>query len=242
MSAARGRRDWGWAAGGAVVIVAAGLLLFRAPQGPALKPPPRGVRVSLTSNPSLRDEAEIFDPTPLFLPTKLNAAPKPIELREPGSTFRDFGPVFGFAEVELKFDSLSLPKPVGPPPDPRAEPGAVLALPAPGALALGFGRSDTPVAALPARGARVEIVSTGTGRRVSVPALPESDLPPNVGRPWQPMEFIAAVDAAGLVGPLVPTARSGIEEVDVFFQNYLARTLRVGERLAPGFYRIRVGP
>jgi hypothetical protein len=56
------------------------------------------------------------------------------------------------------------------------------------------------------------------------------------------MEFVAAVDPAGLVGPLVPTVRSGVEEVDNFFQNYLARTLRVGERLAPGFYRICVGP
>ena len=56
------------------------------------------------------------------------------------------------------------------------------------------------------------------------------------------MEFIAAVDTAGLVGPLVPTVRSTDADVDDYFGRYLAETLRVGQRLAPGFYRISVGP
>jgi hypothetical protein len=66
--------------------------------------------------------------------------------------------------------------------------------------------------------------------------------PPASTRPWDPMEFVAAVDAAGLVGPLVPTARSGVDEIDAYFGHYLADTLRVGQRLSPGFYRIVVGP
>ena len=48
-------------------------------------------------------------------------------------------------------------------------------------------------------------------------------------RPWDPMEFMAAVDAAGLVGPVVPTTRSGVAEVDAYFSRYLAETLRVGQ-------------
>jgi hypothetical protein len=56
------------------------------------------------------------------------------------------------------------------------------------------------------------------------------------------MEFLAAVDPAGLAAPLTLTTRSGVEDVDTYFQNFLAHTLRVGERLAPGFYRISVGP
>ena len=56
------------------------------------------------------------------------------------------------------------------------------------------------------------------------------------------MEFIAAVDAAGLVGSVVPTVSSGAGEVDEYFGRYLADTLRVGQRLAPGFYLISVGP
>jgi hypothetical protein len=244
MNAGGTRRDWAWAAVGAVGLVAAVLLLLRAPRAPATEKPQRSVSVSLGTDPALRDEAAMFDPTPLFLPTKnFNASPKDIELREPGSSaFPNYPPKLGFAETELKLDSLSLPKPVQVPPSPASAPGAVLAWPAPGVLALGFGRTDGPVATLPARGAFVEVFDAKTGRRLLPKELPETARPPGGGRPWQPMEFIAAVDAAGLVGPLVPTVRSGVEEVDSFFQNYLARTLRVGERLAPGFYRICVGP
>jgi hypothetical protein len=89
--------------------------------------------------------------------------------------------------------------------------------------------------------AYVEIVDAGTGR--SVFGAPVNDAqPPTSSVPWQPMEFMAAVDSSGLVGPVVPTTRSGVAEVDAYFGRYLADTLRVGQRLAPGFYRIVVGP
>jgi hypothetical protein len=45
-----------------------------------------------------------------------------------------------------------------------------------------------------------------------------------------------------LIAPLTLTTRSGVEEIDNFYRNYLVRTYRVGERLAPGFYRITVAP
>jgi hypothetical protein len=56
------------------------------------------------------------------------------------------------------------------------------------------------------------------------------------------MEFMAAVDASGLVGPLVLTVHSDVAEVDAYFGRYLAETFRIGQRLEPGFYRICVGP
>jgi hypothetical protein len=65
--------------------------------------------------------------------------------------------------------------------------------------------------------------------------------PPGEGE-WQPMKFIVAVNATGLVGTLAVTQRSGVEAVDEYFQKYLVHTLRIGQRLAPGFYRISVGP
>ena len=162
-------------------------------------------------------------------------------MRPPGSAFANYSAKLGFAESELKLDSLSLPKPVADSPDPAVAPGAALALPSPGALALGIGRTDAPGAPLSTRGAFVEIRSASGGQSVFARSLAESARPPG-NSPWQPLEFVAAVDAAGLVGPLVLTTRSGVDEVDAFFQNYLARTLRVGERLAPGFYRISIGP
>ncbi len=56
------------------------------------------------------------------------------------------------------------------------------------------------------------------------------------------MEFLAAVDPAGLVGPPVLMLRSDAADVEAYFGRYLADTLRVGQRLSPGFYRICVGP
>jgi hypothetical protein len=71
--------------------------------------------------------------------------------------------------------------------------------------------------------------------------LPAEVAPPTT-KAWQPMEFLAAVDPAGLVGPLVITEDSRVEEVNTYFRKYLAQTYRIGERLPPGFYRIIVGP
>src|SRR5260221_3447253 len=97
------------------------------------------------------------------------------------------------------------------PPNPATAPGAVLALPVPGALTLGFGRSDAPVAALPARGGFVEIIAMGSGRRVDQPKLlPESVRPPST-KPWSPLEFMAAVDAAGRGWTLVGHMRSPVQ-------------------------------
>ena len=64
---------------------------------------------------------------------------------------------------------------------------------------------------------------------------------PRLG-PWQPMEFIAAVDPAGLVGPLVPTARSGVDEVDAYFGRYLADTPEGGPEACAGLLPHRRGP
>ncbi len=241
MSAPGDKARWAWATAGAFTLVAIVAALFRTPATPAGRGPAPKVAVKLDASAVLRDEAALFDPTPLFLPTRFNAAPKPVELPEFGAAFPNYPPKLGFEAAGLKLDALALPKPIADPPNPAIAPGAVLAMPAPGPLAAGLGRTDAPVPSLAGRGAYVEIVSADSGRRWHAEALPESARPPG-DRPWTPLEFMAAIDPAGLVGPLVLTARSGVEDVDAFFQDYLARTLRVGERLAPGFYRISVGP
>jgi hypothetical protein len=235
------RNGWLFASVGAVALVTGLLLLFRAPRGAALTSQPAKVVVAMTSSPSLHDEAEVFDPTPLFLPTKFNAAPKGVEMPEFGAAFPNYLPKLGFDISGLKLDGLSLPKPVADPPSPATAPGAVLTMPSAGALASGFGRTESVLPALSARGGYVEIVSARTGQRVASEALAASARPPG-NSPWAPLEFVAAIEPAGLLGSLVLTARSGVEEVDAFFQNYLARTWRLAERLPPDFYRISVGP
>jgi hypothetical protein len=174
------------------------------------------------------------DPTPLFLPTRFNSSRKIYVPNEPGGAFAGFEPKLAFDEAELK---LGLPSSSAIP----ESPAQALAGDPPGAPFLGFGRVNAVVQPVAPRTAYVEIREAGTGRAVFGQAV-EDTHPPASSIPWRPMEFMAAVDASGLVGPLVPTGRSGVDEVDAYFGRYLEGTLRVGERLAPGFYRIVVGP
>ena len=266
------KQRWAWAAGGAVLIAGALVGLFslslsrpRLQTVPAPRPKPAIELAERVIKSALDDEATLLDPTPLFQPTHWNTAQLEVARPEPSGSFQSFRvpPKFGFADSDLRLGrieppdsaarppapgklrtSLDLPAPVAVP----ATPTAVLAAGSPGAIALGFGRIDQRIVALPARGALVDIVATGTGRAALPPqamaqvqALAAGARPP-AGREWQAMEFLAAIDPAGLVAPLTITARSGVDEVDAYFQNFLAHTLCVGERLAPGFYRISVGP
>lgn len=232
------KRRWAVASVGAVAGGALVLLLFRQPPATPSEMPPKTVArqtVTLVSgqDKAVNDESVLLDPTPLFLPTKWNATQRELAAPEPGGRFRGYdAPRFSFAENELM---LGLPAPIAVP----AGPADAVVAEAAGAALVGFGRTNSPVATLESRGAFVEIVAAGTGRKVLAQAIPGA---PRGEGAWQPVEYVARVDAAGLVGPLVVTMRSGIEEVDGYFANYLVRTLRVGERLAPGFYRIGVGP
>lgn len=173
------------------------------------------------------------DPTPLFLPTEFNSSRKDYVPKEPGGTFAGFQARLTFREAALE---LHLPPPVALP----GSPADALVGDPPGAPFMGFGRTDISVEHVVPRGAYVEIMEAGTGR--SVLSRPVADAHPPEAVPWKPMEFMAAVDASGLVGPLVLTVHSDVAEVDAYFGRYLAETFRIGQRLEPGFYRICVGP
>ena len=263
------RRRWGWATAGAAVVMFAVLWIFSLPKPPmpANAAPGRssiGLQ-KLAPGSALTDEATLLDPTPLFLPTEWNATQKEIAPPEPSGTFQSYRvpAKWEFAESDLRVgrtpssaaaiqlsgptktqNSIGLPDPVAAP----AQPAEALTPGVPGALLVGFGRAEPVVASLPKRGALVEIEATGSGQpalsahaMAQVQALAAAARPPG-NRPWETMEFIAAVDASGLASPLMMTTRSGVEEVDNYFKNFLVRTLRLGERLTPGFYRISVGP
>lgn len=232
------KRRWAVAGAGAAIVGGLVALLFRGPglppvASPKIEPAPKVTLVSKQDR-AINAEAVLLDPMPLFLPTKWNATQR--ELAPPDSAGRFQGydaPRFVFTENELKLGGLQDPIKV------PASPAEAVTTDAVAGALVGFGRADTPVPAPKARGAFFEVVEAGTGRAVWSDTIVET--PPAKGA-WQPVEFTASVDPAGLVGPLVVTTRSGVEEVDAFFAKYLARTLRVGERLAPGFYRILIGP
>jgi hypothetical protein len=227
------RRVWAFASIAGVVVFVWLAFLVRVPAPPA--PPahtPRHSPVGIVDPVALQGSM-LFDLTPLFLPTEFNSSRKEYVPREPGAAFTGFPFKKTFADSGLELH-LS---PAAAVPENPAE--ALVGDP-PGAPFIGFGRNDLKVEPLPLRGAYVEIVDAGSGRRVFGEAL--LDAHPPSSAPWKPMEFIAAVDTAGLVGPVVPTVRSGVGDVDDYLTRYLEETLRVGQRLSPGFYRISVGP
>ena len=233
LAGAPGRRIWIWASIAGVVVFVWFAFLVRVP-APKSQPGPAATRnpVGLVDPVSI-EGTMLFDLTPLFLPTEYNSSRKDYRPREPGGGFSGYPAELTFSESQLE---LHLPSAVAVP----AEPAEALAGDPPGAPFLGFGRTDMLVEPLVPRGAYVEILDSGTGRSVFTRALP--DARPPASSPWRPMEFMAAVDAAGLVGPLVLTVHSNVAEVDAYFARFLAEELRVGQRLEPGFYRICVGP
>jgi hypothetical protein len=216
-------------------ILLAGLL-FRepAPARPGRIPAPVRPSVGLAPADSvLTEEADLFDRTPLFLPTKWNSAEKELPSRDPSGGFTGYPDKMFFTRDEL---DLGLPPPIAVPP----RLADALGENPPGDPYLGIGRTGYSPVRLSTRSAYVEVAAAGTGQRVFARALDGAQPPGDGG--WQPLEFLVAVDASGLVGPPVLTAPSGQENVDAYFRRYLSDVLRVGDRLTPGFYRIAVGP
>jgi hypothetical protein len=231
------QRRWVFATAGALGVLLVVSLLFRAPKEPrvgAFKPaqPPVGM-VSLIV--LKRNEASLTDPTPLFLPTEWNAGQNALPAntqREPGGSFQGYPAKLAFAETELK---LNLPSAVAVP----ARPADALAPDRSSLSFLGLGQVDKLPTQLIARNAFIEILAAVDGSRLL--AQPLTDASPPDGD-WQPMEFLVAVDPMGLVGPPTLTESSRVAAVDGYFQNYIVKTLHAGQRLAPGFYRICIGP
>jgi len=196
----------------------------------------------------LKEETEIRDLRPLFLPTEFNATlPEP--RREPGRTFLDSElPKFGFAEADLTIGrDLPAVATINGKSAELATPLDVIAAEADGGPLLGFGRRPPHVAAssqvdaIATRGGYIEVFASASGHRVLAEPLPAEGRRAGDAS-WEPFELLAVVGPAGLTAPLVVTTSSRSEEVDLHYRNFLARTYRIGERLPPGFYRIVIGP
>jgi hypothetical protein len=238
MKTAAGRQHrWVIATAGALAGLVAIALLFRAPDRPRVTGlPPRPTPTSSVRLVSLKkNEAALTDPTPLFLPTEWNAGQNALPAntqREPGGSFQGYPAKLAFAVSDLK---LNFPAAVTVP----ARPAEALPLDRAGQSFLALGQIDHDISQLVARKAYIEILESRNGRRLLSQPLGDAN-PPD--RAWQPMEFLVAVDAMGLVGPPVLTESSRVAAVDGYFQNYLVKTLHAGQRLAPGFYRVCIGP
>ena len=224
---------WIWASVTGVVALV-GLAFFVRVPGPLSAPPQTTAPTLQLVDRVVIPGTMLRDPTPLFLPTEFNSSRRDYVPIEPAGAFVGYAPKWTFGDSEL---ALNLPAPVAIP----ASPAEALRGEPIGSPFLGFDRSDPVMEPVGARGAYIEIVEAGSGRTVFGMSVADAH-PPAAARPWQPMEFMAAVDAAGLIGSVIPTTRSGVDEVDAYFSQYLTEKLKVGQRLLPGFYRIGVGP
>jgi hypothetical protein len=194
---------------------------------------------STSGNTALLLQVELYDPRPLFLPTPINNSDPSLPTvmrREPGSAFKTIPPKPIFVEYEKL--NIALPDPVAVPGTPAealhtgetANPLFVL------------GRINYPYTPLPTRQAFLEVLLTKTGRTVL--AAPLSALKPDSlpAVDWQPLEMVVAVETTGMVGEPSVTSGSGFEEVDNYFRAFIAKQFRLGARLPPGFYTLRIGP
>lgn len=251
-AAARGAQQrWVIAVVAAIVLVGAFVSLVHIAPGPIPLPmSPTAIERRPTvkiarpdeSDALLKEESELRDLRPLFLPTDRNAA-LPDPRLEPGRTMLDserLKRTEAVADIQL---GAELP--------PVAMIGGKVAAKAEALDAFdgdaasgglhGFGRKAVESVPFRPRGGYIEVTAWADGRRVRAEDLSLDARPPN-DRPWSPLELMAVIDRAGLASPLVVTEGSRVEEVDLHFKNFLTNSYRIGERLTPGIYRIVVAP
>ena len=242
---------WGVAALTVVFVIAAAAVLFRplgrSPAVPNPTPPPK---VNVAQLPAaneagnerpaetlLREQVDLLDPTPLFLPTDRNASQQPL----PAEVRRQPEQVFGDYPWVPFFDESTLKLPAGPAQPLPAGPQDLLKEASRDPF-VGFDRRDEPLNPLLTRLGYVEVSRVADGRIEFTQKLERPVVLPAGRLDWQPAEFLVDVTPIGLLGRPAITASSDIEEVDLFLRDYLSEVLHLGERLSPGVYRVVVGP
>jgi hypothetical protein len=203
---------------------------------PQSAPPPKLVLTDKTV--VNRELAMLTDLEPLFLPTPWNTSILELPAqtgREPGSMGFTFPAKWTVSE---QGGGVTLPEPVSVSPDPIS----VLRIgEAPNPMPE-VGRADIELRTLPSRVALIEVRAARSGAMVFSEAVPPSVDTGGLNGDWIPLEFMVAIDRAGLVGAPQVTRSSGAEEVEVFFRGLLTKQLQLGARLPPGFYTVAVGP
>lgn len=228
----------------AIGLVGLGLGLFVAPDAPqgtfVASPRPQGgvLLADLETeeeNLALIGELTLKDPTPLFLPTQWNSGQVDQTMtaeRSSGASFRQLEAKWVFSDDENRLEL----------PDGVEVPGTALAtidqmeprLPS-GELA----RRDLVREKLPERGGYFEVIAVTTGQIVLQRVLEADAASPLI---TSPLEAMLDINASGFW--LRPTVAQVVEGGAVEFDrvNLMLRQARLETILAPGFYRISLGP
>jgi len=181
------------------------------------------------------EQLEYLNPEPLFLPTQWNAGeqPLPSELRrQPDQAFQSFEP-------QMTFSYNQLNPIISPPAVAFEEPIKALDLVGMPKFATVGRQEHTPISL--DREAYIEVRRVGDGGMAH--AGPLTGLPSLIKEvPWAPVNFLIAINDAGMLGSPTIEIGSGSTEIDDIFRGFLESKYRLGERLSPGFYRVTVGP
>lgn len=230
----------------AVLILVMGLLTWRSTDrfvneagvGEAPREVTRIGLAKLTQTPVgdlVAEEAMYFDPSPLFLPTEWNMDQNRLPARiliDPGQMFQDFTPRLLFKRDSL---TLNLPEAAQTIHGPTDVVSGVEDL----RRLNGFGDRDLRMHAMQRRGGYIEVVATESGRVVWQEPIKLSGLTSDM---WRPLELAGVINAVDLVGDWTILSSTGAGELDQQIRDYVTNSLHLGQRLAPGFYRILVGP
>jgi hypothetical protein len=186
---------------------------------------------------AINEQSSLMDPTPLFLPTPMNASQqsKPIAQRELGETFNTFPPRLQYHESEV---SLSSPWHGQIPTEPRE----ILLLGDPPNPFRGIVKEAPSPAQMLARLGRVEVVSAGSGPVCLQLDVPLAAVREPFPQDWKPFELLVHTREGGVAGLPIVVSSSGVSQIDQYFCRYLAGILRIGHRIPAGMYNLRIGP
>ncbi|MBL4575520.1 MAG: hypothetical protein JKY51_05385 [Opitutaceae bacterium] len=229
-----------------MIVHVAGLVFFQLSEPELLAKrgvPPKVLltRINQEVDQVLKEQLQLFDNKPLFLPTKWNYANsenfsvKDSRLVE---VFKTEAP--SFFPSEGVFESFSQVSG-----DIIENPDDVLKG-VNGSYLRALGQRDEPVKPVSTRMAAIEVYSTRAGSIVysEEVGLREERLGDfsHQGLLWMPVEFLILIDITGAIGRPLLTASSGSEEIDDFFRDFISEELNLAKKIDPGYYRILIGP
>lgn len=236
------RRTPVWVRVVAVVAGVSSLVLPAYLRTPAARTePPRAPFVRLVAEggaegEAVREQAEMQDSAPLFLPTGWTYG---VERTPPGWRQQERSPF----EAEpprlvagVDGAAALLRTAGGLPPE-----AAVLRARLPEAVAA-FGRG--PWERLPARFARLEVRALEGGGTVGYAEIPREEAPAGEEADglWQPAEWIVTLSAEGRVGRALQVRSSGSDALDGFGERRLEELFRLPGGIPAGTYRVVLGP
>lgn len=190
----------------------------------------------LRANPIIEEQVLLYDPEPLFLPTRWNASPQFIDSNlslVSDSPFTRFEP-----ELLLKKEDLKKRQWKTKSADRISKPSDTLLIQN-DELFSSFGQTAVPLNALPQRAAVLTVYDFERSERILSVAL--DTLPGIEGELEQIGEFLVVIDTMGLVGTPLVERNTGNGDLDNALRAFISEFPAI-KRLKQGYYRITMGP